>query len=57
MFAPRQYRRYALTEKARIKTMPFHVIHNTLTSRESRDALPCVHGMRLVLDGRFTAID
>lgn len=37
--------------------MPFHVIHNTLTSRESRDALPCVHGMRLVLDGRFTAID
>lgn len=37
--------------------MSLHVIHNTLPSRESRDALPCVRGMRLALDGRFTTTD
>jgi hypothetical protein len=37
--------------------MSLPVIHNTPNSRESRDALPCVHGMRLALDGRFTIID
>jgi len=37
--------------------MSLHVTHNTLSSRESRDALPCVHGMRPALGGCFIHID
>ena len=37
--------------------MSLHVTHNTLSSRESRDALPCVRGMRPATDGGFIHID
>lgn len=37
--------------------MSFHVIHFTKPARDSREALPCVHDVRLVMGGRFTYID
>ena len=37
--------------------MSLHVTHNTLPPRESRDALPCVRGMRPATDGGFIHID
>jgi hypothetical protein len=37
--------------------MSFVVHANTLPSRDCRDVLPCVHGMRLAKGGRFHPID
>lgn len=44
-------------EKGLELAMSLFVVHFTLPSRECRDVLPCVHGMRPANGGRFHTID